>query len=146
MRSRLFILAVVLTVGACMGLVERARAQEIGGDASSQSNFPAFGTTPSTNAASATPPAPPPRPPPAPALPPPLAPASALFMPVVPYGGGTLPDRRGPGRVDAAAGGPATSPITLKVGPVNLRADAEFNAEFNDNIASARTTAWPISS
>lgn len=29
-------------------------------------------------------------------------------------------------------------PYTLKVGPVNLRADAEFNAEFNDNIGLSK--------
>ena len=118
-----------------MGLEDRATAQEIGSDASSDS-VPTIGSnsstgtttnefgaaTPSTNAPSATPPS----------LPQPLMSASTLFTPVVPYGGGV--SQTGEALAQAIQAQNANQPYNLRIGPVQVRAEADLSVELNDNI------------
>ncbi len=109
-----------------MGLEDRAGAQEIGSDASSDS-VPTIGTPtpPSTNAPAATPPAPLP-------LPPPLAPTSSLFAPVIPNGGAM--SQTGEQLAESLREQNSYAPYNFKVGPVQVRADASITTQVNDNI------------
>jgi hypothetical protein len=110
-----------------------ARAQEIGTDTGTLSSFPTIGSSSaSTNSASAMPteplltgPAPPP-------LPPPLAPTSSLFTSVVPYGGTV--SQTGEAAAEMMRQQNANQPYNLRMGPVQLRAEADLTIQANDNI------------
>ncbi|HEX4139105.1 MAG TPA: hypothetical protein VHY09_02075 [Candidatus Methylacidiphilales bacterium] len=108
----------------------RASAQEIGSNTGTLSSFPTIGSSSSgTNAASATPPQAPPAPPP---IPPPLAPTSSLFAPTIPYGGSV--SQTGETLAESLQQQQGNQPYNLRVGPVQIRAEADLTADVNDNI------------
>ena len=132
MRSRLSILLAGVWVGVCMG-TDPASAQEIGSDTGTLSSFPTMGSSSaSTNAPSETPPAPLVTAPAPPQLPPPLAPTSSLFSPVVPYGGTV--SQTGEAAAALMREQNANQPYNLRMGPVQLRAEADLTIQANDNI------------
>ena len=132
MRSRLFIVLAGIWAGAFMGF-DRAGAQQIGSDTGTLSSFPTIGSlSASTNAASATPLAPLMTAPTPPPLPPPVAPTSSLFTPVVPYGGAV--SQTGEAEADLMRAQNANQPYNLRMGPVQIRAEADLTVQANDNI------------
>jgi len=132
MRFRLSILLAGVWVGVFMES-ESVNAQQIGSDTGTISSFPTIGSSPaSTNAASATVPEPLVTAPAPPSLPPPLAPTSALFSPVVPYGGTVSQTGEAAARLLREQN--ANQPYNLRVGPVQIRAEADLTVQANDNI------------
>jgi len=113
------------------GLVNRAGAQEIGTNSNPVTTFPAtVGSTPeNTNAPNSTPPLllPAPRP---------LAPSSALFTPVVPYGGGV--SQTGESLAQALQEQNANQSYNLRLGGLLLRAEADTTVTVNDNIGLSK--------
>jgi len=134
MRSRILFVLAGVWAGACMGF-DQARAQQIGSDTGTLSDFPTIRSLgASTNDASATPPAP--TGPTPPALPPPVSPTDSLFNSTIPYGGTV--SQTGESAAQQMRAQNTNQQYNLRVGPVLLRAEADLTTQFNDNIGFSK--------